>query len=164
MLSALERRRTRPITAEEAQDFVFNWHTSSEEASVGPRIHADDPAFRTNLDAAHALALACIETEAGGNRINVAKAFALKHGINPRGQVARLICALLEATSAYRKECLSSNYRELQAWEDVAGPLFGFMHITSDAPYWNNRRSGGDRIKSDKTFQENGHVPQAFKR
>jgi adenine-specific DNA methylase len=131
ILSAAERRRDGPLNEDEAQQLLFGW-THGEGKRLKKvnalKIHPRDPAFRTNLDKAQALALAYADAGGGVAGVGAAKSFALKHGIKAGDPTVRLIEALLGAVPpAVRREkmAVAIQFAEFRAWHSLLLPLFG---------------------------------------
>jgi hypothetical protein len=81
ILSAAERRRDAPLTNDEAQQSLFGFvHGVGRRVKRADalKIHPRDPAFRTHLDKAQALALAYADAGGGAAGIGAARGFALK--------------------------------------------------------------------------------------
>lgn len=100
ILSAAERRRDVPLRDDEAQQLLFGFVPGAGKRvkkADALKIHPRDPAFRTQLDKAQALALAYADAGGGAAGIGAAKSFALKHSTNPGDATVRLIDALLIA-------------------------------------------------------------------
>ncbi|MGH7192382.1 MAG: hypothetical protein ACREJM_02490, partial [Candidatus Saccharimonadales bacterium] len=100
ILSASERRREAPLTNDQAQQLLFGSVQSpgkKVKKADALKIHPRDPAFRTQLDKAQALALAYADAGRGAGGIGAAKSFALRHSIRTGDATVRLIEALLKA-------------------------------------------------------------------
>jgi hypothetical protein len=131
MLSASERRRDVPLRDDEAQQLLFGFVAGAgkrvKKADV-LKIHPRDPAFRTHLDKAQALALSYADAGGGVAGIGAAKSFALKHSLKPGDAAARLIEALLKAAPpAVRRDKgeVAAKFAEFRAWHAMLQPLFG---------------------------------------
>ncbi|MBB5688602.1 adenine-specific DNA methylase [Roseomonas alkaliterrae] len=131
ILSAAQRRREAPLREDEAQQLLFGW-TPGESRRLKKadalKIHPRDPAFRTHLDKAQALALVYADAGGGAAGIGAAKSFALKHGIKAGDPTVRLIEALLNAAPpAVRREktAVAAQFPEFRAWHAMLQPLFG---------------------------------------
>lgn len=131
ILSAADRRRAAPLRDDEAQQLLFG-----AMPGVGKKvkkvdalkIHPRDPAFRTHLDKAQALALAYADAGGDAAGIGAAKSLALKHGIRPGDPTVRLIEALLKAAPpAVRRAdtTIATKFPEFRAWHAMMLPLFG---------------------------------------
>jgi len=141
ILSAADRRREAPLTEAEAQQLVFGW-----EPGVGKRmkksetlkIHPRDPAFRTHLDKAQALALTYADAGGGAAGIGAARSFATRHGIKLGDPTVRLIEALLRAAPpAVRREknAVAEKFAEFRAWHAMLLPVFGLT-----PPDWTEKK------------------------
>lgn len=148
ILSAAERRRAAPLRDDEAQQLLFGWthgegkHLKKADAL---KVHPRDPAFRTHLDKAQALALCYLDAGGGPTGIGAAKGFTLKHGIKAGDPTMRLIEALLEAApTAVRREktAVAIKFAEFRAWHAMLLPLFGIT-----PPDWSEK--GPDQFTLD---------------
>ncbi|WP_287359324.1 DUF1156 domain-containing protein [Mesorhizobium sp.] len=148
ILSASERRRDAPLSEDEAQQLLFGWtHGDGKrlKKTDALKIHPRDPAFRTNLDKAQALALAYSDAGGVAAGIGAAKSFALKHGIKAGDPTVRLIEALLGAVPpAVRREktAVAIQFAEFRAWHAMLLPLFGIT-----PPDWSEK--GPDQFTLD---------------
>ncbi|MER8434206.1 DUF1156 domain-containing protein [Mesorhizobium caraganae] len=148
ILSASERRRDAPLSEDEAQQLLFGWtHGDGKrlKKTDALKIHPRDPAFRTILDKAQALALAYSDAGGGAAGIGAAKSFALKHGIKAGDPTVRLIEALLGAVPpAVRREktAVATQFAEFRAWHTMLLPLFGIT-----PPDWSEK--GPDQFMLD---------------
>jgi len=137
MLPAAERRRAKALTAEEllvrpAQDAGRQRATSKDLTQV----HPNDGAFRSEIDACHALALAYLEAGEGAAGIGAAKSVALRARLAPGGKEAALMEALVKAAPKAvrfrrRKGDAADRFPEFRAWHALLHPLFGVQ-----APEW----------------------------
>jgi putative DNA methylase len=140
MLSAAERRRDVPLTNDQAQQLLFGFVQGTGKKvkkADALKIHPRDPAFRTHLDKAQALALAYADTGGGAAGIGAAKSFALKHAINASDATVRLIEALLKAVPpAVRRDKgeVAAKFAEFRAWHAMLQPLFGI-----EPPDWTEK-------------------------
>lgn len=131
ILSASERRREAPLTNDQAQQLLFGFvHGASKKVKKTDalKIHPRDPAFRTHLDKAHALALAFADAGGGAAGIGAAKSFALRHSIKAGDATVQLIEALLKAAPlAVRRDKgeVAAKFAEFRAWHAMMEPLFG---------------------------------------
>ena len=131
ILSASERRRDAPLTNDQAQQLLFGFvHGGGEKVKKADalKIHPRDPAFRTHLDKAQALALAYADAGGGAAAIGAAKSFALRHSIKAGDATVRLIEALLKAAPpAVRRDKgeVAVKFAEFRAWHAMLEPLFG---------------------------------------
>ena len=130
MLSASERRRDAPLSEQAAQELLFG---SLPTTGKKPRktdvlkIHPRDPAFRTNLDKAHALALTYADAGGGAAGIGAGRALALRHTIRAGDATVRLIEAMVRAAPpALRRDTgAGAKFPEFRAWHAMLEPLFG---------------------------------------
>lgn len=137
MLPAAERRRAKALTAEEllvrqAQDAGRKRATSKDLTQV----HPNDGAFRSEIDACHALALAYLEAGEGAAGIGAAKSVALRARLAPGGKEAALMEALVKAAPKAvrfrrRKGDAADRFPEFRAWHALLHPLFEVQ-----APEW----------------------------
>jgi hypothetical protein len=140
MLSASERRRNVPPRDDEAQQLLFGFVPGTGKRvkrADALKIHPRDPAFRTHLDKAQALALAYADAGGGATGIGAAKSFALKHSIKPGDATVRLIEALLKAAPpAVRREKgeVALKFAEFRAWHAMLQLLFGI-----EPPDWTEK-------------------------
>ena len=131
VLSAAERRRDVPLTNDEAQQLLFGFvqgRGKQVKKADALKIHPRDPAFRTHLDKAQALALAYADAGGGAAGIGASKSFALRHSIKPGDATVRLIEALLKAAPpAVRRDKgeVAVKFAEFRAWHTMLEPLFG---------------------------------------
>jgi adenine-specific DNA methylase len=131
VLPAKERRRDEPLTQEQAQtlfgpEIVAGKRRRKADAL---KVHPNDPAFRTALDACHAVALAYAEAGGGAAGIGVAKSLARRHGWSPDGPVARLMEALVKAAPVAvqftkKKGDAADRFPEFRAWRDILKEVF----------------------------------------
>lgn len=126
ILSASDRRRDKAI--EEVGD-----------AGKGGRVHPNDVAFRTVLDACHALALRYVEAGGGSAGIGAARSLARQQGWDKDSPVARLLAALVEAAPAAvridrGKASAAAKFPEFRAWHALLFPIFGVP-----APDWTEK-------------------------
>jgi putative DNA methylase len=130
-LPASARRREVPLAEAEAQQLLFGWsHGSSKHVkkSDSLKIHPRDPAFRTHLDRAQALALVYADAGGAAAGIGAAKSFAVRQGIKVGDPTERLIEALLNAAPpAVRRGStdMGKKFSEFRAWHALLQPLFG---------------------------------------
>ena len=140
LLSAAERRRDVPLRDDEAQQLLFGFVPGAGKRvkrADALKIHPRDPAFRTHLDKAHALALAYADADGGVAGIGAAKSFALKHSIKAGDATMRLIEALLKAAPpAVRRNKgeVAAKFAEFRAWHAMLQPLFGI-----EPPDWTEK-------------------------
>lgn len=131
ILSAAGRRREGPLREEEAQQLLFGWSTGDGKKlkrADALKIHPRDPAFRTHLDRAQALALVYADAGGGAPGIGAAKGFCARHSVKPGDATARLIEALLQAAPlAVRRPNseMAGKFPEFLAWHAMLEPLFG---------------------------------------
>ena len=130
ILSASDRRRDTPLTNDEAQQLLFGFvHGAGKKVKKADalKIHPRDPAFRTHLDKAQALALVYADAGGGAAGIGAAKSFALRHSIKAGDATVRLIEALLKAAPpAVRRDKgeVAVKFAEFRAWHAMLEPLF----------------------------------------
>jgi hypothetical protein len=101
------------------------------------KIHPRDPAFRTHLDKAQALALAYADAGGGAAGIGAAKSFTLRHSIKTGDATVRLIEALLKAAApAVRRDKgeVATRFAEFRAWHAMLLPVFGI-----EPPDWTEK-------------------------
>lgn len=140
ILSAAERRRAAPLTNDQAQQLLFGPVPGTGKKVIKAdalKIHPRDPAFRTHLDKAQALALAYADAGGGPTGIGAAKSFALKHSIKPGDATVRLIEALLKAAPpAVRRDKgeVAAKFAEFRTWHAMLQPLFGI-----EPPDWTEK-------------------------
>lgn len=131
ILSAADRRRDAPLREDEAQQLLFGAMPGvgkKVKKADALKIHPRDPAFRTHLDKAQALALAYADAGGDAAGIGAAKSLALKHGIRAGDPTVRLIEALLKAAPpAVRRAgtTIAAKFPEFRAWHAMLLPLFG---------------------------------------
>jgi len=92
------------------------------------KIHPRDPAFRTHLDKAQAMALVYADAGGGAAGIGAARGFALRHAIRAGDATVRLIEALLKAAPPavrHDKGEVATRFAEFCAWHAMLEPLFG---------------------------------------
>jgi putative DNA methylase len=141
ILSAADRRREAPLTEAEAQQLLFGWepgHGKRMKKTEALKIHPRDPAFRTHLDKAQALALAYADAGGGAAGIGAARSFATRHGIKLGDPTVRLIEALLRAAPpALRREgtAVAQKYAEFRAWHALLQPVFALT-----PPDWTEKK------------------------
>jgi len=130
ILAAADRRRDAPLRDDEVQQLLFGFvpgRGKRVRKADALKIHPRDPAFRTHLDRAQALALAYADAGEGGAGIGAAKSLALKHGIKAGDATVRLIEALLKAAPpAVRRDKgdVAKRFPEFRAWHVMLRPLF----------------------------------------
>ena len=110
-------------------------------------MHPRDPQFRTKLDLVHALALEYLDAGGGLAGIGAAKALALRHGVQKRDAVARLMQALLNAApEAVRREkgakSAAAQFPEFRAWHALLQPLFDIV-----PPDWTEKKPDLDLVQ-----------------
>lgn len=133
ILSASERRRDAPLTNDQAQQLLFGFvHGAGKKVKKTDalKIHPRDPAFRTHLDKAQALALAFADAGGGASGIGAAKSFALRHSIKAGDPTVQLIDALLKAAPpAVRRDKgeAAAKFAEFRAWHAMLEPLFSIL-------------------------------------
>lgn len=134
MLSAKDRRRERALEPDEVTETLFGPVTTTRRRTKKQalKVHPNDPAFRTALDACHALALRYIEAGSAAGGIGSAKALARQQRWTRDSTVARLMEALVHAApEAVRhdrgKKSAAATFSEFRAWHALLGPLFGIV-------------------------------------
>jgi putative DNA methylase len=131
ILPAKERRRSTPLSEHDASQLLFGWTAGSGKRvkkADALKIHPRDPAFRTHLDRADALALVYADAGGGAAGIGAAKSFAVRQGIKTGDATVHLIQALLAACPpALRnaKNKIAQEFAEFRAWHELLEPLFG---------------------------------------
>ncbi len=131
ILSAADRRRDAPLRDEEVQQLLFgvvHGNGKRTKKSDALKVHPRDPAFRTHLDRAHALALAYGDAGGGAGGVGAARALANRHGVKAGDPTVRLIEALLKAAPrALRRDtgAAALKFPEFRAWHTMLQPLFG---------------------------------------
>src|SRR5271166_6662602 len=140
ILSAGERKRDVPLTNDQAQQLLFGpVHAPGKKVKKADalKIHPRDPAFRTHLDRAQAVALTYADAGGGSAGIGAAKSFALRHSIKAGDATVRLIEALLKASPpAVRRDKgeVAGKFAEFRAWHAMLQPLFGI-----EPPDWTEK-------------------------
>ncbi|MFX1564318.1 MAG: DUF1156 domain-containing protein, partial [Promethearchaeota archaeon] len=131
ILPAKQRRRDRALEPDEIQETLFGSIKVQKKRKKKDvlKIHPNDPAFRTALDACHALALRY--TEAGGESAGIgsSKSLASQQQWSKNSPVARLMEALVKAAPVavqYEKGKTSAAaiFPEFRAWHAMLKPLF----------------------------------------
>ena len=132
MLSAKDRRRKEALKREEIVVDLFGEVPQKRRRSKSDvlQVHPNDPAFRTTIDACHALALRYLEAGRGSAGIGSARALVRQQGWTIESSVARLMEALTRAApKALRKEngktSAAAEFPEFRAWHALLEPLFG---------------------------------------
>ncbi len=126
ILSAKERRRDNAID-------------DASDAGKGGKVHPNDTAYKTALDACHALALRYAEAGGGTAGVGAARSLARQQGWDKDSAVARLMVALVNAApDALRiergKTSAAAKFPEFRAWHALLFPLFGVA-----APDWTEK-------------------------
>lgn len=148
ILSAAGRRREGPLREEEAQQLLFGWSAGDGKKlkrADALKIHPRDPAFRTYLDRAQALALVYADAGGGAPGIGAAKGFCARHSVKPGDATARLIEALLQAAPlAVRRPNseMAGKFPEFLAWHAMLEPLFGI-----NPPDWAEKGPGQQALE-----------------
>lgn len=131
ILPAKQRRRERALEPDEIEETLFGSVKVPRRRTKKDvlKIHPNDPAFRTALDACHALALRY--TEAGGESAGIgsAKSLARQQQWSKDSPVARLMEALVKAAPvAVQREkgktSAAAMFPEFRAWHAMLKPLF----------------------------------------
>jgi adenine-specific DNA methylase len=138
MLTAKERRRDKPVRNEVDLFGVTTAGKTKGRARVSRKVHPNDEAFASAIDAAHALALRHAEAGGGQAGIGSAKSLALNMKWGPDSPVARLMQALCVAAphgvrfaGKGKKRTAADDFPEFRAWHSLLKPLFGI-----DPPEW----------------------------
>jgi hypothetical protein len=140
ILSATERRRDVLLTNDQAQQLLFGFVQGGGKKvkkADALKIHPRDPAFRTHLDKAQALALAYADAGGGAAGIGAAKSFTLRHSIKTGDATVRLIEALLKAAPpAVRRDRgeVATRFAEFRAWHGMLLPVFAI-----EPPDWTEK-------------------------
>lgn len=132
MVPARDRRRERPLEADEVTETLFGPVTTTKRRKKADalKVHPNDPRFRTAYDGCQALALRYIEAGGGTAGIGSAKALARQQMWGKDSPVARLMEALIRAAPAALrydtgKKSAAAKYPEFRAWHSLLQPLFG---------------------------------------
>lgn len=140
LLSARERRREQPLEMEMTLT-LFGPVPRVKGRGKGQilKVHPNDPAFRTALDACHALALRYVEAGGGNGGTGSARALVHRERWTKDSPVARLMEALVRAAppALWRekgKNSIAALYPEFRAWHALLKPLFGI-----ESPDWGER-------------------------
>jgi adenine-specific DNA methylase len=141
ILSARQRRRDRPLEADEQVETLFGPEIRARRRrrSETLKVHPNDPVYRTALDACHALALRYVEADGGAAGIGAARALTRQQDWKPGGPVAKLMAALVQAApEAVRFDkgarSAAAQFPEFRAWHALLEPLFGVA-----APEWTEK-------------------------
>ena len=135
ILPAKQRRRERALEPDEIQETIFGAVKVPKKRKKKDvlKIHPNDPAFRTALDACHALALRY--TEAGGESAGIgsAKSLVRQQQWSKDSPVARLMEALVKAAPVAvqhekGKTSAATVFPEFRAWHAMLKPLFEIEH------------------------------------
>ncbi|MGH7264531.1 MAG: hypothetical protein ACREMB_06690, partial [Candidatus Rokuibacteriota bacterium] len=131
MVSAKERRRARPLEADEVVETLFGPETvgKGKKKATVRKIHPNDPEFRTALDACHALALRYVEAGGGAGGVGSARALARQQRWAKDSAVFRLMHALVQAApEAVRRErgrdSAAARFPEFRSWHALLKPVF----------------------------------------
>jgi adenine-specific DNA methylase len=133
ILSVKDRRREKALEREEFEATLFGPVSGEKKKKTRKtdalKVHPNDPAFRTALDACHALALRWLEADGGGAGTGSAKALCRQQGWSKESAVARLMEALVTAApEAVRhdkgKKSAGARFPEFRAWHALLSPLF----------------------------------------
>jgi len=131
MLPAKQRRRDRALEPDEIQETLFGAVKVPKKRKKKDvlKIHPNDPAFRTALDACHALALRYIEAGGESAGIGSAKSLARQQQWSKDSPVARLMEALVKAAPfavqhEKGKTSAAAIFPEFRAWHAMLKPLF----------------------------------------
>ena len=134
ILSAGERRRERPLNAQQAEQLLLEGNTGGGRGrrGVSLKIHPQDDSFRTAMDGCHALALAYLEAGSGSAGIGAASALARRQGWREGSAACRLMDALLKAAPPALwfdrgRQSAGALYPEFRAWLAMLEPLFGIV-------------------------------------
>jgi adenine-specific DNA methylase len=133
MLPAKERRRKEALKREEDVMGLFGQVPDRKRRKKADvlQVHPNDPAFRTTIDACHALALRYLEAGGGNAGIGSARALVRQQGWTAESNVARLMEALTRAApralwKETGKNSPAAHFPEFRAWHALLEPLFGF--------------------------------------
>ena len=131
MVSAKERRRERALEPDEITETLFGTVAVPKKRTKKQilKIHPNDPAFRTALDACHALALRYIEAGGDSAGIGSARALIRQQRWGKDSPVTKLLEALVQAApEALRHEkgkiSAAALFPEFRAWHALLKPLF----------------------------------------
>ncbi len=134
ILSARDRRRERPLNAQQAEQLLLEGNSGGGRGrrGVSLKVHPQDDSFRTAMDGCHALALAYLEAGGGAAGIGAASALARRQGWKDGSAVSRLMDALLKAAPPALwfdrgKQSAGALYPEFRAWHAMLEPLFGIV-------------------------------------
>jgi adenine-specific DNA methylase len=131
MVSAKERRRERALEPDEITETLFGAVAVPKKRTKKQilKIHPNDPAYRTALDACHALALRYLEAGGGSAGIGSARALIRQQRWGKDSPVAKLMEALVQtAPEALRHEkgkiSAAALFPEFRAWHALLKHLF----------------------------------------
>lgn len=158
ILSAGDRRRDKALEPDSVEvqtlfgPIIVAKKRASKKSTL--KIHPNDPAFRTALDACHALALRYIEAGGGAGGIGSAKSLANQHRWTKDSKEARLMEALVHAApEAVRheagKKSVAAQYPEFRAWHALLLPLFGIK-----PPDWKKKLEAVIGLPFKETIEE----------
>ncbi|MCL5966551.1 MAG: hypothetical protein M1550_04995 [Deltaproteobacteria bacterium] len=158
ILSAGDRRRDKALEPDSVEvqtlfgPIVVAKKRASKKSAL--KVHPNDPAFRTALDACHALALRYIEAGGGAGGIGSAKSLANQQRWTKDSKEARLIEALVHAApEAVRheagKKSVAAQYPEFRAWHALLLPLFGIK-----PPDWKKKLEAVIGLPFKETIEE----------
>jgi adenine-specific DNA methylase len=160
ILSAGERRRERPLNAQQAEQLLLEGNTGGGRGrrGVSLKIHPQDDSFRTAIDGCHALALAYLEAGGGSAGIGAASALARRQGWREGSAVSRLMDALLKAAPPALwfdrgRQSAGAVYPEFKAWHAMLEPLFAIV-----PPKWEETTEpqGFLSLEDDEESEEEG--------
>jgi adenine-specific DNA methylase len=156
MLAAKDRRRDRALEPDEVSETLFGVVAvpGKRAKKHALKVHPNDSAFRTVLDACQALALRYLEVGGGAGGIGSARALARQQRWSKDSPVARLMAALVEAApEALRhedgKRSAAAKFPEFRAWHDLLEPLF-----ETPAPDWTKKPSPQGMLFSEPEDEE----------
>ncbi len=131
MVPAKERRRERALEPDEITETLFGTVAVPKKRTKKQilKIHPNDPAYRTALDACHALALRYIEAGGDSAGIGSARALIRQQRWGKDSPVTKLLEALVQAApEALRhekgKKSAPAMFPEFRAWHALLKPLF----------------------------------------
>ena len=132
ILSAKDRRRERALEPDEIDETLFGPVAVPKKRTKKEvlKVHPNDSAFRTALDACHALALRYGEAASPAAGIGSARALIRQQHWSKDSAVAKLMEALVHAApEAVRhdkgKKSAAAEFPEFRAWHALLDPLFG---------------------------------------
>jgi putative DNA methylase len=141
MLPARERRRDRPLEADETIDLLGDMVNTGRRRRKKDvlKIHPNDPHFRTAIDACHGLALRYLDAGSGTGGIGAARGLLKQQGWTKDSAVALRMESLVHAAPlGVRREkgkgSAAAEFPEFRAWHALLKPLFGV-----EPPDWSEK-------------------------